>query len=75
MSHTGTLKWAFLNKSEQSNLKPAHSLLKTWECLFQYVMHHTCGNLNDYHIQQSSTVKLFSAQRKREKQSQHNLYS
>jgi len=34
MSHTGTVKWAFLNKHAQSCLKPAHALVvETWKVL------------------------------------------
>jgi hypothetical protein len=34
MSHTGTVKWAFLNKRVQSRLKPARTLVvETWKVL------------------------------------------
>jgi len=34
MSHTGTMKRAFLNKRAQSRLKPAHALVvETWKVL------------------------------------------
>jgi hypothetical protein len=72
MSHTSTVKWAFLNKRTQFRLKPAHTLVvETWKVFIPifhvpYLWKRDDRNLKDYHIWQSSNVKLFSAQRSRE---------
>jgi hypothetical protein len=50
MIHTGTMKQAFLNKRAQSCPKQARPLV--------------ARNLRDYHIWESSNVKLFGAQRR-----------
>jgi hypothetical protein len=44
MSHTGTVKRAFLNKHVQSCLKSARALVvETWRCLFQFVVYSSYG--------------------------------
>jgi len=70
MSHTGTVKRAFLNKRAQSHLKPARALVvETWKvpipiCCVPYLWKRDARNLKDYHIWQSSNVKLFGAEEK-----------
>jgi hypothetical protein len=70
MSYTGTVKQAFLNKHTQSRLKPACALVvETWKaliliCHIPQLQKRDARNLKNYHIQQSSNVKLFSAQRR-----------
>jgi hypothetical protein len=66
MSHTGTVKWAFLNKHAQSHLKPACALLvEMWKvlipiCRVPYLWERDARNLKDYyHIRRSSNVELF----------------
>ena len=65
MSHTGTMKRAFLNKRAQPRLKPARALVvETWKvlipiCCVPQLWKTDARNLKDYHIQQSSNVKLF----------------
>jgi hypothetical protein len=65
MSHTGTMKRAFLNKRAQSRLKPARTLVvEMWKvlipiCRVLWLWKRDARNLKDYHIQQSSNVKLF----------------
>jgi hypothetical protein len=72
MSHIGTVKWAFLNKRVQSHMKPAHALvIETWKvlipiCRVPELWKTDARNLRDYHVRQSSNVKLFSVQRRRE---------
>jgi hypothetical protein len=72
MSHTGTVKRAFLNKRVQSHLKPACALVvETWKvlipiCHVPYLWKRDARNLKDYHIRQSSNVRLFGAHRRRE---------
>jgi len=72
MSHTDTVKWAFLSKHAQSRLKPTCALVvETWKvliliCRVPHLWKRDARNLKDYHIQQSSNVKLFRAQRRRE---------
>jgi hypothetical protein len=67
MSHTGTWKWAVLNKRVQSHLKPACAVVvKAWEaldpiCLVSSLWKRDTRNLNDYHTRQSSNFKLFGA--------------
>jgi hypothetical protein len=67
MSHTGTVKRAFLNKRAQSRLKPARALVvETWKvlipiCCVPWLWKRNTRNLKDYHIRQSSNVKLFDA--------------
>jgi hypothetical protein len=68
ISHTGTVKRAFLNKRAQSCLKPACALVvETWKvlipvCRVPQLWKRDARNLKDYHIRQSSKVKLFGAQ-------------
>jgi hypothetical protein len=70
MSHTGTVERAFLNKLAQSRLKPARVVVvETWKvlitiCRVPYLWNKDARNLKDYHIRQSSNVKLFGAQRR-----------
>src|SRR5215510_5653525 len=70
MRHTGTVKLAFLNKHAQSCLKPACTLVvETWKvlipvCCVPQLRKRDARNLKDYHIWQSSNVKLFGAQRR-----------
>ena len=65
MSHTGTVKRAFLNKREQSCLKPARALVvETWKvpipiCRVPQLWKRDARNLKDYNVRQSSNVKLF----------------
>ena len=65
MNHTGTMKWAFLNERAQSHLKPARALVvETWKvlipiCRVPQLWKRDARNLKDYHIRQSSNVKLF----------------
>jgi len=72
MSHTSTVKQAFLNKRAQFHLKPARTLVvETWKvlipiCRVLWLWKRDARNLKDYHIRQSSNVKLFSVQRRRE---------
>ena len=72
MSHTGTVRQAFLNKRAQSHLKPARALVvETWKvlipiCHLPWLWKRDARNLKDYHIRQSSNMKLFAAQRRRE---------
>ena len=72
MSHTGTVKWAFLNNCAHSRLKPSRALVvETWKvlipiCHVLYLWKRDARNLKDYQIRQGSNVKLFGAQRKRE---------
>jgi hypothetical protein len=43
MSHTGTVKRAFLNKHAQSHLKPARALVvESWKVLYTVVMEEGC---------------------------------
>jgi hypothetical protein len=70
MSHTGTVKQAFLNKCEQSILKPPHALVVKSSEVFVPVCHvaqlwkRDTRNIEDSYIWQSTSVKLFSAQRR-----------
>ena len=69
MSHTSTVKRNFLDKRALSRLKPA--VVEAWKvlipiCCVPYLWKRDARNLKDYHIRQSSNVKLFGAQRKRE---------
>ena len=72
VNHTGTLKRTFLNKHAQSCLKPARALVVetrkvlTPICRVPQLRKRDARNLKDYHIQQSSNVKLFGAQKRRE---------
>jgi hypothetical protein len=72
MSHTSTVKRDFLNKHALSRLKPAHGLVvETRKVLIPifhvlYLWKRDARNLKDYHIRQSSHVKLFGTQRRRE---------
>ena len=65
MSHTDTMKRAFLNKRAHSRLKPARALVvETWKvlipiCRVPQLWKRDTRNLKDYHIRQSSNVKLF----------------
>jgi hypothetical protein len=65
MSHAGTVKRAFLNKRAQSRLKPARTLVvETWKmlipiCRVPQSWKRDDRNLKDYHVWQSSNVKLF----------------
>ena len=65
MSHTGTVKRAFLNKSAQSRLKTARALVFEMckvlipICRVPQLQKRDTRNLKDYHIQQSPNVKLF----------------
>jgi hypothetical protein len=65
MSHTSTVKRAFLNKRAQSRLKPASTLVvETWKvlipiCRVPWLWKRDARNLKDYHIWQSSNMKLF----------------
>ena len=65
MSHTSTVKRAFLNKRAQSRLRPASALVvETWKVLIPiwrvpWLWKRDARNLKDYHIWQSSNVKLF----------------
>ena len=59
MSHTGTVKQAFLNKRAQSHLKPARVLVVEMRkvpipiCRVPYLWKRDARNLKDYHIRQS----------------------
>jgi hypothetical protein len=72
MSHTGTMNQAFLNKRVQSRLKSACALVvETWKvfipiCRLPLLWKRDTRNLKGYHIWQSSNVKLFGVQRRRE---------
>jgi hypothetical protein len=54
MSHTGTVKWAFLNKRAQSHLKPARALVvEKWKvlipiCHVPKLWKRDARNLKDY---------------------------
>jgi hypothetical protein len=72
MNHTSTVMQALLNKNAQSCLKLAHSIVVKAQQV-HVPIHHVpqswkmdARNLKDYHIRQSSNVKLFGAQRRRE---------
>jgi hypothetical protein len=60
MSHTSTVKPAFLKKHAQSHLKPADTIVKVWE------VQRDARNLEDNHTQHNSNIKLVGAQRRRE---------
>jgi hypothetical protein len=72
LSLTITVKQDFLNKCVQSHLKVAYGIaVKGWEVLdpiyrVLYLRKRDIRNLEDYHMRQSSNVKLFDAQRRRE---------
>jgi hypothetical protein len=72
MSHTSTVKQAFLNKRAQSCLKPARALVvEMWKvfipiCRVPKLWKRDARNLKDYYVWQSSNMKLFGAQRRRE---------
>jgi hypothetical protein len=74
MSHTRTVKWAFLNKRVQSHQKPACGLVvETWTvlipiCCVPVVMEEGCQKPKrlSYTATASSNMKLFGAQRRRE---------
>jgi hypothetical protein len=77
MSHTSTVKRAFLNKHAQSHLKPAHALVvETWKVLIKicHLWKRDARNLKDYHIWQSTNVKLFGG-RERKLQSRCKFWS
>jgi hypothetical protein len=63
---------AFLNKCAQSHLKAARALVvETWKvlipiCCVPQLWKRDARNLKGYHIRQSSNVKLFGAQMRRE---------
>ena len=65
MRHTGTVKQALLNKRAQSRLKPARALVvEMWKmlipiCRVPQLWKRDTRNLKDYHIRQSSNVKIF----------------
>jgi hypothetical protein len=59
------VKRAFLNKRAQSRLQPARAIVvETWKvlipiCRVPQLWKRDARNLKDYHIRQSSNVKLF----------------
>jgi hypothetical protein len=71
VGHTGIVKQAFLSKSMQSRLKPVHAIVRAWEvlvpiCHVPQLWKMDIRNVKDHHIQQSSNMKLFDAQNRKE---------